>query len=383
METRLPIPKNWQDFEQLCHALWKEIWGDPNAQRNGRAGQAQAGVDIFGKPMYLTRLSGVQCKDKDGRLGSSLSPAELIKECKKAGNFVPLISDFTMAITAPRDESIQQETRLLTAGRRFPFDVYVWSWDDIEQEVRPRPKLLGAYYPGMQQSVAGSPQLCTSVISHRDQCLAFFARPEMEHRIPFGLREVLLPLCYEIIDNAYKHGRASRFTITCDDAAICLEDDGVAFDPIKGFDASKVNKFDHVGSYVFDAFRTKFSDEIGLRYERDSSSGSGLNRLSILFKSPTRTFSASPSEVNIDLSVAIGRVGAERYAATVPLPPSGKDLVLNVTQYANISALMEFILSMLGRLRDDNRLVIYLPKHWLLEPLPTWIKDPRLILRFL
>lgn len=205
----------------------------------------------------------------------------------------------------------------------------------------------------------------------------------MEHRIPFGLREVLLPLCYEIIDNAYKHGRASRFTITCDDAAICLEDDGVAFDPIKGFDASKVNKFDHVGSYVFDAFRTKFSDEIGLRYERDSSSGSGLNRLSILFKSPTRTFSASPSEVNIDLSVAIGRVGAERYAATVPLPPSGKDLVLNVTQYANISALMEFILSMLGRLRDDNRLVIYLPKHWLLEPLPTWIKDPRLILRFL
>jgi hypothetical protein len=382
METRLPIPKNWQDFEQLCHALWKEIWGDPNAQRNGRAGQAQAGVDIFGQPMYLHRLSGVQCKDKDSRLGSSLSASELVAECKKAANFVPAIGDFTMATTAPRDESIQQEARMLTAKRQFPFDVYVWSWDDIEQEIRPRPKLLDAYFPGLQYSSLGSPQLYTSVISHRDQCLAFFSRPEMLHRIPFGLREVLLPLCYELIDNAYRHGKASRFTITCNDAVVSLEDDGIAFDPISDLDASKVNKLDHIGSYVFDAFRAKFRDEVELEYARDPSSESGLNRLSILFKSPTRSFSASPSEVNIDLNVAIGRAGAERYAESIPLPPNGKDLILNVTHYANISALVMFIHSMLGRLRTDSRLVVYLPQDWLLEPIPTWIKDSRLIFRF-
>ena len=49
----------------------------------------------------------------------------------------------------------------------------------------------------------------------------------MLHRIPFGLREVLLPLCYELIDNAYRHGRVTRSVITCDEAAVSLEDDGV------------------------------------------------------------------------------------------------------------------------------------------------------------
>lgn len=45
-----PPPKNWQDFESLCHDLWKEIWKDPNAQKNGRSGQEQHGVDVFGQP---------------------------------------------------------------------------------------------------------------------------------------------------------------------------------------------------------------------------------------------------------------------------------------------------------------------------------------------
>ncbi len=40
MDYRLPIPRNWQDFESICHQLWKEIWNDPNAQKNGRQGQA-------------------------------------------------------------------------------------------------------------------------------------------------------------------------------------------------------------------------------------------------------------------------------------------------------------------------------------------------------
>jgi len=382
METRLPIPKNWQDFEQLCHALWKQIWADPNARRNGRAGQSQAGVDIFGQPIYLRRYSGVQCKDKDGRLGSSLSGSELRAECKKATAFLPELADFTMATTAPRDQAIQLESRMLNFNRTFPFDVYVWSWEDIEEEIRTRPTLVDAYFPGMQVSPEAPASLCTSVISHRDQCLAFFSRPEMLHRIPFGLREVLLPLCYELIDNAYRHGRASRFSITCDDAAVFLEDDGLAFDPLLGLDASKVNKFDHIGSYVFDAFRAKFSNEVEVRYERDVSTGSGLNRTLILFKQPTRTLASDPSEITIDLSVAIGRDGAVQYAASLNLPPSGRDLILNVTHYANISALVMFIHSVLDRLSENSKLILYLPQHWLLEPLPTWIKDARFICRF-
>jgi hypothetical protein len=91
MEVRLPIPKNWQDFEMLCFQLWKDIWADPNAQRNGRQGQPQHGVDIWGMPAYRSKYAGVQCKDKDSRLGKELSPDELESECAKAQDFAPTI----------------------------------------------------------------------------------------------------------------------------------------------------------------------------------------------------------------------------------------------------------------------------------------------------
>ncbi len=49
-DFQLPPPSNWQDFETLCWRLWKAIWNDRNTQKNGRQGQPQAGVDVFGQP---------------------------------------------------------------------------------------------------------------------------------------------------------------------------------------------------------------------------------------------------------------------------------------------------------------------------------------------
>lgn len=96
-------------------------------RETGRAGQPQAGADIVGRPMYLHRFSGVQYKDKDGRLSASLTLGELVTECKKATKLQPLVDDFTMATTVLRDETIQREAWILTANRQFPFEVYVWS----------------------------------------------------------------------------------------------------------------------------------------------------------------------------------------------------------------------------------------------------------------
>ena len=111
MEGRLPIPKNWQDFENVCHRLWAEIWNDVNAQKNGRKGQPQNGVDIFGKPLYSKSYDGVQCKDKDNRLGSILTENELEQESKKVKGFTPRISSFTLATTSPRDQQMQEFCR--------------------------------------------------------------------------------------------------------------------------------------------------------------------------------------------------------------------------------------------------------------------------------
>ena len=38
MKKQIPPPAYWQDFEELCHKLWREIWGDINTQKNGRQG---------------------------------------------------------------------------------------------------------------------------------------------------------------------------------------------------------------------------------------------------------------------------------------------------------------------------------------------------------
>ena len=58
MKIQLPPPANWQDFEDLCHRLWSSIWGT-NPQKNGRQGQPQCGVDIYGMPPYKSQYTGI------------------------------------------------------------------------------------------------------------------------------------------------------------------------------------------------------------------------------------------------------------------------------------------------------------------------------------
>ncbi len=50
MKLALPPPRDGQPFEDLCRDLWAELWRDPNAQKHGRSGQKQHGVDVFGQP---------------------------------------------------------------------------------------------------------------------------------------------------------------------------------------------------------------------------------------------------------------------------------------------------------------------------------------------
>ena len=58
-------PENWQDFETLCKKLWGEILQCPEIQKNGRLGQNQNGVDIYGKPKGEDEYYGIQCKGKE------------------------------------------------------------------------------------------------------------------------------------------------------------------------------------------------------------------------------------------------------------------------------------------------------------------------------
>jgi hypothetical protein len=137
-----PAPNDAVAFESLCLDLWKDVWGDSNAQKNGRNGQPQAGVDVFGQ--LSNQWHGIQCKKKDGALRSKLTVAELNAEVNAAKNFQPPISAFIIATTASRSEALQKKAREITQKHQAEdlFSVHVWSWEDIWAELYKRPNLI-------------------------------------------------------------------------------------------------------------------------------------------------------------------------------------------------------------------------------------------------
>ena len=97
----LPPVQSPEDFESLCLDLFREIWEDPNAQKVGRSGQEQKGVDVVGR--HAGRQVGVQCKQKDALQGKRLTVAVLTEEVAKAKEFEPALDSFILATSSPRD----------------------------------------------------------------------------------------------------------------------------------------------------------------------------------------------------------------------------------------------------------------------------------------
>ncbi len=146
-----PPPNDPVAFESLCLDLWQEIWGPKcGAQKNGRSGQPQAGVDVFGRDGE--QWVGVQCKQKDDLVRSKLTVAELAVEVEKARRFNPSLSLFIVATTGPRDKAVQERARQITASG---FPVEVWSWDDIWRELYGRPDLLRRIGPDYWPMIYG------------------------------------------------------------------------------------------------------------------------------------------------------------------------------------------------------------------------------------
>jgi formylglycine-generating enzyme required for sulfatase activity len=139
-------PNDAKAFESLCLDLWKDIWQDSGAQKHGRSGQAQAGVDVFGREQG--QLVGVQCKQKDGRLWAKVTETELEAEVQAARRFEPKLAKFILATTAPRDAALQKQANQLTEQHRQQklFSVEVWAWEDLWHELYRRFDLLSRIY---------------------------------------------------------------------------------------------------------------------------------------------------------------------------------------------------------------------------------------------
>lgn len=134
-DLRLFPIKNEDKFENFCLDLYKRKFNDPNMRRNGRRGQRQNGVDLFGTKLDTMDWIGIQCKVKSTE--NILTKKEIDDEIRKAFSFNPKLSEYIFVTTGARDTSLQEYVRLKSVENieKGGFSVFIDFWNDIELEL--------------------------------------------------------------------------------------------------------------------------------------------------------------------------------------------------------------------------------------------------------
>ena len=140
-------PISWQEFETLCKKLWGEIWNCPEIKKNGRNGQLQNGVDIYGIPLGETEYFGIQCKAKDENLSKEITENEVVKEIENATGFKPALKKLYIATTSSKSSSIEQFVRVqnLENISKGLFEVHLFCWEDIVDLIDENKQTLNFY----------------------------------------------------------------------------------------------------------------------------------------------------------------------------------------------------------------------------------------------
>src|SRR3990170_1919226 len=124
-------PKSWDEFEDIIWEIFRRLWRDPEAKRYGRSGQAQQGVDIYGRDLARdSALVGVQCKRyAEGQFTRQVLEGEIAK----AEAFKPPLIRYIIATTDGRDARLQEAVRLINQARAAAgkFTVDIWFWEDV------------------------------------------------------------------------------------------------------------------------------------------------------------------------------------------------------------------------------------------------------------
>ncbi|BEU21257.1 hypothetical protein [Paraburkholderia sp. 22B1P] len=150
IDKQIAPPKSWEKFEDLTRALFAAVWKSPFTQKNGRTGQKQHGVDVFGIPETAHgRTFGVQCKGKSEGYGAKATIAEFDAELAKAEKFKPSLAHWTFATTAPNDGPLQEHARIISEQReregRFP--VIAIGWETIHALLSSHQAVVEEFYP--------------------------------------------------------------------------------------------------------------------------------------------------------------------------------------------------------------------------------------------
>jgi hypothetical protein len=143
-QWELRRPKDDKLFEELTRDLFAAHWGDPNTQINGRSGQEQRGVDVYGQPNQREFWFGIQCKLREYKLTKSTIECEI----KKARNFRHKLHTYIFVTTMPRDTKLQETVEELNRIERESgsFRVQIRFWEDICSLLDEHRRLIEKYY---------------------------------------------------------------------------------------------------------------------------------------------------------------------------------------------------------------------------------------------
>ena len=143
----IPV-RNEMDFESLCLDIARERYGDYNAQKYGRRGQKQWGIDIKATDRKNNHEKiAIQCKFKYDPAKISLDQkkkeirAELTAALEKHS-----FDGFVYAANIENDAHLQDYAEELS--REYGVSVTVWSQEDMESDIRLFPRLRRLYTLG-------------------------------------------------------------------------------------------------------------------------------------------------------------------------------------------------------------------------------------------
>lgn len=143
-----PPATPFEEFESMTRDGMALDWESPTLQKNGRPGQKQHGVDVFG-PDHLGRPVAIQCKRYEGEL----KIATVTEEIGNAEDFVSegKLNCLYIATTAPRDAKLQKAVRVLSEERvkQGKFAVGLLYWDDILRGLLRDPQVFKSHFPYM------------------------------------------------------------------------------------------------------------------------------------------------------------------------------------------------------------------------------------------
>jgi hypothetical protein len=149
--SEIPPPAHWQDFELITLELARLVWKDDYAERNGRSGQKQKGVDVVGYNREMKEQSGIQCKKRKRKIKGVEAPAhslttdEIDAEVKLSASLSVPLDRFIIATTGELDADLQEHARKLSGKGGAP-KVTLWFWDTYVEQLNANTNLMYRFY---------------------------------------------------------------------------------------------------------------------------------------------------------------------------------------------------------------------------------------------